>query len=106
MSQIQKKLAFVTKRTQNATRPKTSNDEQAVSRDEQESLADFLAVGMSLAEARTMKQNEDKLATIKQQAREMRREAERGAIISRGNRSQTRVGPGSNTGRRGGLTFN
>ena len=105
-SQIQKKQAFVSKRTQNATRPNTSRDERAASRDEQESLADFLALGMSLAEARTMKQNEDKLATITQHAREMRREAERGAIASRGNRSQTRVGPGSNTGRRGGLTFN
>ena len=94
-SQIRKKPAFVSKRLQNATRPNTSNDEPTITRDEQYRLADFLAIGMSLAEARTMKQNEDKLATIKQQAREMRREAERGAIMSRGSQSQTRFGPGS-----------
>ena len=88
------------------TRTNTTSDVPTITRDEQDNLADFLAVGMSLAEARTMKQNEDKLAAIKQQARELRRETERGAIVSRGSQSQTRFGPGSHTGRRGGLTFN
>ena len=82
------------------------NEAPTMTRDEQDNLADFLAVGMSLAEARSMKQNEDKLAAIKQQARELRRETERGAIMSRGNHTHTRFGPGSNTGCRGGLTFN
>ena len=78
----------------------------SITRNEHDDLANFLAVGMSLAKARIMKQNEDKLAAVKQQARELRRETERGAIISRGSQSQTNFEPGSNTGRRGGLTFN
>ena len=78
----------------------------AITRDEETSLADFLAVGLSLAEARAMKENEDKLASIKLQAREMKRQTQRGAIVSRGANSQTRFGPGSSAGRRGGLTFN
>ena len=105
-SLIQKKPAFISKRTVNTTRTNTISDAPTITREEQDNLADFLAVGMSLAEARTMKQNEDKLAAIKQQARELRRETERGAIVSRGSQSQTRFGPGSHTGRRGGLTFN
>ena len=105
-SLIQKKPAFVSKRNVNTTRTNTVSDAPTITREEQENLADFLAVGMSLAEARTMKQNEDKLAAIKQQARELRRETERGAIVSRGSQSQTRLGPGSHTGRRGGLSFN
>jgi hypothetical protein len=105
-SLIQKKPAFISKRTVNTTRTNPISDAPTITREEQDNLADFLAVGMSLAEARTMKQNEDKLAAIKQQARELRRETERGAIVSRGSQSQTRFGPGSHTGRRGGLTFN
>ena len=81
-----------------------------MTRDKQDTLADFLAdflaVGMSLTEARKMKLHEDKLAEIKQRAREVRREAERGAIMSRSCHQQTRVGPTAHGGRRGSLSFN
>ena len=90
----------------NTIRTNTMSSVPTVTRNEQDDLADFLSVGMSLAEARIMKQNEDKLAAVKLQARELRREKERGAIIPRGSQSQTRFGPGSHTGRRGGQTFN
>ena len=53
-----------------------------------------------------MKENEDKLAEIKLRARELKRQRERGAILSRGANSTTRFGPGSTSGRRGGTSFN
>ena len=112
-STIQKKMAFVSKRSQvlpNAVASTESRPDQRshtpITRDEETSLADFLAVGLSLTEARAMKENEDRLASIKLQARELKRQTQRGAIASRGANSQTRFGPGSSTGRRGGLTFN
>ena len=105
-SLIQKKPAFISKRNVNTTRTNTMSGVPTITRNEQDDLADFLSVGMTLAEARIMKQNEDKLAAVKLQARELRREKERGAIIPRGSQSQTRFGPGSHTGRRGGQTFN
>ena len=105
-SLIKKKPAFISKRNVNTTRTNTMSGVTTITRNEQDDLADFLSVGMSLAEARIMKQNEDKLAAVKLQARELRREKERGAIIPRGSQSQTRFGPGSHTGRRGGQTFN
>ena len=112
-STIQRKMAFVsnrnrTPRDDNTSRESTSNQTtaNAITREEETSLADFLAVGLSLTEARSMKENEDKLAAIKLQARELKRQTQRGAITSRGADRQTRLGPGSSTGRRGGLTFN
>ena len=109
-STIQKKRAFVSRRqqapaesTQTTTDPRLPTD---ITREEETSLADFLAVGLSLTEARAMKENEDRLAEIKLQAREIKRQVQRGAITSRGANAQTRFGQGSTTGRRGGLTFN
>jgi hypothetical protein len=89
--------------TETATNQRAPNN---ITREEETSLADFLAVGLSLTEARSMKENEDKLAAIKLQARELKRQTQRGAITSRGADRQTRLGPGSSAGRRGGLTFN
>ena len=112
-STIQRKIAFVSNRNRiprddSTSREVTSNQtpENTITREEETSLADFLAVGLSLTEARSMKENEDKLAAIKLQARELKRQTQRGAITSRGADRQTRLGPGSSTGRRGGLTFN
>ena len=63
---------------------------------------------MTLAEARQMKANEKRLAEVKLQIREQRRETERGAIRGRGTRAApTRYGQGaSQRGSGRGLTFN
>ena len=112
-SVIQKKMAFVSKRNQTHGQSNASTESTAdnstpttITREEETSLADFLAVGLSLTEARSMKENEDRLAEIKFKARELKRQRERGALLSRGANSTTRFGPGSSSGRRGGTSFN
>jgi hypothetical protein len=109
-SVIQKKMAFVSNRNRTQRNPPTPAENTAhhstITREEEISLADFLAVGLSLTEARSMKENEDKLAAIKFKARELKRQRESGAILSRGAKSTTRFGPGSTLGRRGGTSFN
>ena len=111
-TQIQRKPAFISKRTQPAPRAATlsnpSHQQPNVTRqDEQDLLADFLAVGLSIEEARDMYQKETELAAIKMKAREIKRNINRGEIISRGNNNRANIGPrGSGTGQRGGLSFN
>jgi hypothetical protein len=76
--------------------------------EEEDELAEFLNIGMTLAEARQMKANEKRLAEVKLQIREQRRATERGAIRGRGTRAApTRYGQGaSQRGSGRGLTFN
>ena len=76
--------------------------------EEEDELAEYLNIGMTLAEARQMKANEKRLAEVKLQIREQRRATERGAIRGRGTRAApTRYGQGaSQRGSGRGLTFN
>ena len=70
--------------------------------EEEDNLADFLAVGMSLTEARDLFPKQVELSEIKQRAREIKRNTQRGDIVQRG--SYTRIGPSGS--QRGGLSFN
>jgi hypothetical protein len=72
---------------------------------EQDLLADYLAYGLSLNEAREAHKKEQELAELKHKMRENKRAIQRGAINKRG--AQTRIGPTSTPSGRGrGLTFN
>ena len=72
---------------------------------EQDLLADYLAYGLSLNEAREAHKKEQELAELKHKMRENKRAIQRGAINKRG--AQTRIGPTTTPSGRGrGLTFN
>ena len=106
--QIQLKPAFVSSRpakssaTSTSYRQNVNRNERSITAEEEDNLADFLAVGMSLTEARALFQKQVELSEIKQRAREIKRNTQRGDIVQRG--SYTRIGPSGS--QRGGLSFN
>ena len=79
---------------------------QTLSRKEEEDLADYLGIGLSITEAREMRRKENELAEMKLRIRESKRAVNRGAIETQSSRSETRVGPWGMPSRRGGLSFN
>ena len=106
--QIQLKPAFVSSRPAKSSATSASHtqnvnrNERSITAEEEDNLADFLAVGMSLTEARDLFQKQVELSEIKQRAREIKRNTQRGDIVQRG--SYTRIGPTGS--QRGGLSFN
>ena len=109
---IPKKPAFISRRNQPMQNPNTSapqpEREETLRVDEQEDLADFLAVGLSLTEARELFQKQSQLSAIKQQAREIKRNIQRGQITKRGGvqNQGTESGRFPSARRGGGHSFN
>ena len=94
-----------------SVRAKQSNSgpeipERKLTSREEEELADFLDVGLSVTEARMMRQKEEELAALKLKIRENKRATNRGAISGSTRNSETRIGPWGMPSRRGGLNFN
>ena len=89
---------------QSKSRPEVP-EKKLTSREEEE-LADFLDVGLSVTEARIMRQKEEELAALKLKIRENKRAVNRGAISGSSRSNETRVGPWGMPSRRGGLSFN
>ena len=94
-----------------SVRPKQSKSgpdvsEKNLTSREEEELADFLEVGLSVTEARIMRQKEEELAALKLKIRENKRAVNRGAISRPTRNNETRVGPWGMPSRRGGLSFN
>ena len=89
---------------QSKSRPEAP-EKKLTSREEEE-LADFLDVGLSVTEARIMRQKEEELAALKLKIRENKRAVNRGAISGSSRSNETRVGPWGMPSRRGGLSFN
>jgi hypothetical protein len=94
-----------------SVRPKQSKSgpdvsEKNLTSREEEELADFLEVGLSVTEARIMRQKEEELAALKLKIRENKRAVNRGAISRPTGNNETRVGPWGMPSRRGGLSFN
>ena len=121
-TQIQRKEAFVSKRTQPIQRenertypanPQASTNrgnrdprvKNRLNREEEENLSDYLALGMSITEARETFRKEIEVAELREKIRENKRNANRGDINSA---NGTHIGQTStNRGRgRGGLSFN
>ena len=77
-----------------------------LTREEENELADYLDLGMSLTEARSMYKKELELAEMKLRIRENKRATNRGAISTSHSRNQTRTDPWGRQSTRGGLSFN
>ena len=86
---------------QSKSRPEVP--ERKLTSREEEELADFLEVGLSVTEARIMRQKEEELAALKLKIRENKRAANRGAISGSIGSKETKWGMPS---RGGGLSFN
>ena len=84
------------------TTSRQSEGREKLTREEEDSLSDYLKLGMSIQEARDYLKKEIELAEIKMKIRENKRATNRGAI------NRTSIGPSSSStgSRRGGLTFN
>ena len=78
---------------------------ERLSREENDNLADYLRIGMSLKEAREAFEKEIEMAELKQRIRESKRDHQRGM---RGDGNRTTLGNtyGAGRGGRGGLSFN
>ena len=73
--------------------------------EEEENLADYLRLGMSITEARETFQKEVEMAEIRLKVRESKRNLQRGTITTIGSSSGANRGNGNVRGR-GGLSFN
>ena len=95
------------KRSTNLHERRSQQESNDSTPQEQDLLADYLAYGLSLEEAREAHRKEQELAELKHKMRENKRAIQRGAINARGSKSQTNVGPRPTPSGRGrGLTFN
>ena len=84
------------------TTTRQSERGEALTKEEEDNLSDYLKLGMSIEEARDYLKKEIEMAEIKMRIRDNNRARSRGAI------NRTSIGPSSSTtgSRRGGLTFN
>ena len=83
---------------------KNRQKKAAMTAREEEELADYLDMGMSISEARDMYQKEVEVAEMRLQIRENKKKTLRGSVDVV-NRARTGTGSSSTRGR-GGLTFN
>jgi hypothetical protein len=83
----------------------TSRKPTNLSREEENNLSEYIALGMSITEARESYQKEMEMAELKLRIRENQRNSLRGAIR---NETRTKIGPTASYrgGGRGGLSFN
>ena len=83
----------------------TSRKPINLSREEENNLSEYIALGMSITEARESYQKEMEMAELKLRIRENQRNSLRGAIR---NETNTKIGPTTSYrgGGRGGLSFN
>ena len=90
---------------QRSSKPTNSNQGQKLTREEEDNLAEYLNLGMSIEEARDTFKKEIEMAELRARIRENQRNRSRGEI---GSSNRTQVGnSSSNRGiGRGGLSFN
>ena len=90
---------------QRSSKPTNSNQGQKLTREEEDNLAEYLNLGMSIEEARDTFKKEIEMAELRARIRENQRNRSRGEI---GSSNRTQVGnSSSNRGMgRGGLSFN
>ena len=90
---------------QNATNSTDRSNQQRLTREEADNLADYLDLGLSITDAREAFKKEIELAELKRKIRDNKRATNRGAISASNRGNTSRIGQWGNQSNRG-LSFN